>query len=292
MRVAYLVNQYPKVSHTFIRREILALEQLGVVVERISIRKCGEELVDAQDRLENERTHVVLSGGAMGLVIPLLWCLVTRPLIFLRAARLTAQLARRAPRSWRHWAYLGEAAALAKKYDDDRPDHIHAHFGTNSATVALLWSALSGIPFSFTVHGPEEFDHPESLGLDLKIARARFVIGISHFGCSQLMRWCPSDQWKKLQVVHCGVDDGFLDASASSPLLDVRRFVCVGRLCEQKGHGLLVEAAAQLAKEGEPFELVLVGDGPLRPQIEQPCARARVWVAKSGSRAGVGAVLI
>ncbi|HEV8003475.1 MAG TPA: glycosyltransferase [Planctomycetaceae bacterium] len=269
MRVAYLVNQYPKVSHTFIRREILALEQLGVVVERISIRKCGEELVDAQDGLENERTYIVLSRGAIGLLVPLLWCLATRPLTFLRAARLTYQLARRVPRSWRYWAYLGEAAALAKKYDAERPQHIHAHFGTNSATVALLWSALSGIPFSFTVHGPEEFDHPEGLGLDLKIARARFVVAISNFGCSQLMRWCPSDQWNKLHVVHCGVDDGFLDPSASSPVPDVRRLVCVGRLCEQKGHGLLVEAAARLAEAGEPFELVIVGDGPLRPQIEQ-----------------------
>jgi colanic acid/amylovoran biosynthesis glycosyltransferase len=269
MRVAYLVNQYPKVSHTFIRREILALEKLGVVVERISLRTSGDELVDSEDRRESERTHVVLAGGAVGLLIPLLWCLTTRPLVFLRAARLTAQLARRAPRSWRHLAYLAEAAALARKYGVDRPSHIHAHFGTNSATVALLWSALSGIPFSFTVHGPEEFDHPESLGLDLKIARAQFVVAISHFGSSQLMRWCPSDQWKKLQVVHCGVDDGFLDPSAASPVPDVRRLVCVGRLCEQKGHGLLVEAAARLAEEGEPFELVLVGDGPLRPQIEK-----------------------
>ncbi|HET6323764.1 MAG TPA: glycosyltransferase family 4 protein [Planctomycetaceae bacterium] len=268
MRVAYLVNQYPKVSHTFIRREILALEKLGVVVERISLRASGEELVDAEDQRESERTHIVLSGGVMGLLIPLIWCLTTRPLVFLGAAQLTAQLAGRAPRAWKHLAYLAEAAALTKTYVGDPPAHIHAHFGTNSATVALLWSALSGIPFSFTVHGPEEFDHPESLGLDLKIAQARFVVAISNFGCSQLMRWCPSDQWKKLQVVHCGVDDGFLDPSASSPVPDVRRLVCVGRLCEQKGHGLLVEAAARLAEEGEAFELVLVGDGPLRPQIE------------------------
>jgi glycosyltransferase involved in cell wall biosynthesis len=131
-----------------------------------------------------------------------------------------------------------------------------------------LWSALSGIPFSFTVHGPEEFDRPEGLGLDIKIARARFVVAISNFGRSQLMRWCPNDQWKKLHIVHCGVDDCFLDPTKSSPVPDVRRLVCVGRLCEQKGHGILVEASARLADEGEPFELVLVGDGPLRSQIE------------------------
>jgi glycosyltransferase involved in cell wall biosynthesis len=288
MRVAYLVNQYPKVSHSFIRREIRALETLGVAIERISLRECGEELVDPEDRREREQTHVVLAGGLGGLLFGLTWCAATRPLALLRAGRLTAQLARRTPRSWRHWAYLAEAAALAARYGTDPPAHIHAHFGTNSAAVALLWSVLSGIPFSFTVHGPEEFDRPESLGLDLKIAQACFVVGVSDFGRSQLMRWCPNDQWKKLHVVHCGVDDSFLDATAA-PVADVARFVCVGRLCEQKGHGLLVEAAARLAQEGESFELVLVGDGPLRPQIEKQLrecgleGRVRITGWKSGA---------
>jgi colanic acid/amylovoran biosynthesis glycosyltransferase len=267
MRVAYLVNQYPKVSHTFIRREIRALESLGVTVERISIRDCGEELVDADDQRERSSTHVVLSHGGWGLLGPVLFCLATRPRAFWRVARVAWQLARRVPRAWRHGAYLAEAAALEKRFRADPPAQIHAHFGTNSATVALLWSELSGIPFSFTVHGPEEFDRPESLGLDLKIARARFVVAISDFGRSQLMRWCPPEQWNKLKVVHCGVDEAFLDAHVS-PVPDLPRLVCVGRLCEQKGHGLLVEAVARLAEQGEQFELVLVGDGPLRPQIE------------------------
>jgi colanic acid/amylovoran biosynthesis glycosyltransferase len=268
MRVAYVVNQYPKVSHSFIRREIRALEGLGVAVDRISLRPCGEELVDADDRLERQQTFVVLSAGPVGLLLPLLLCLISRPLAMLRAARLTVRLGWRASQILRHGAYLAEAAALAMKNRSAPPGHIHAHFGTNSATVALLWSVLSGVPFSFTVHGPEEFDRRESLGLDVKIGLAKFAVAISSFGRSQLMRWCPSEQWTKLHVVHCGVDDCFLNSDQATTVPDVGRLVCVGRLCEQKGHGLLVEAAAQLAKDGEQFELVLVGDGPLRPQIE------------------------
>ena len=38
LRVAYLVNHYPKVSHSFIRREILALERLGISVQRIAVQ--------------------------------------------------------------------------------------------------------------------------------------------------------------------------------------------------------------------------------------------------------------
>ena len=268
MRVAYLVNQYPKTSHAFIRREIRALEQLGIAIERISLRVCGEELVDDEDRAEKDRTHVVLSAGPAALLMSFVWCFATRPLRFLHAARLAAQLSRRAGQPLKHLAYLVEAADLTLRYRRDPPAHVHAHFGTNSATVALLWSALSGIAFSFTVHGPEEFDRPEALGLDVKISGARFVVAVSHFGVSQLMRWCPSSQWPKLNVVHCGVDDRFLDPEQHAPPPNVRRFVCIGRLCEQKGHGILVEAAARLAEQGEAFDLVLVGDGPLRAEIE------------------------
>ena len=46
MRIAYLINQYPEVSHTFIRREILALERQGFEIMRISLRGWDAELVD------------------------------------------------------------------------------------------------------------------------------------------------------------------------------------------------------------------------------------------------------
>jgi colanic acid/amylovoran biosynthesis glycosyltransferase len=147
-------------------------------------------------------------------------------------------------------------------------NHVHAHFGTNPAAVALLCRILGGPPYSFTVHGPEEFDRPEALGLEVKIAHAQFVVGVSEFGRSQLMRWTPPGQWAKLHVVRCGVDGQFLGngspATASRP-----RLVCVGRLCADKGQMLLVEAAHRLLQEGKDFEIVLVGDGDLRPVLEE-----------------------
>src|SRR3569832_366064 len=80
------------------------------------------------------------------------------------------------------------------------------------------------------------------------------------------------EQWSKIQVIHCGVDDMFL-TQAPIPVPDQPRLVCVGRLCEQKGHLVLIEAASRLAVEGLPFKLLLVGDGPLRPQIEARIAQ-------------------
>ena len=68
-------------------------------------------------------------------------------------------------------------------------DHVHAHFGTNSTVVALLARIMGGPPFSFTAHGPEEFDNPLAQGIDEKIRHAAFVVAISEYGKSQFSRW-------------------------------------------------------------------------------------------------------
>lgn len=268
MTIAYLVNQYPKVSHSFIRREIAGVEACGIQVARFSIRSCGSELVDEVDKLELEKTRVVLGVGKIGLLLALLGVAITRPMRFLSALKLMFQVGWSSERGvLRHLAYLAEACVLLGWFSELGVVQVHAHFGTNSTTVAMLCHALGGPPYSFTVHGPEEFDKAQAIALEEKIKRAAFVIAISSFGKSQLYRWCEHEQWSKIHEVHCGVDELFL-TQHHTPVPDVPRLVCVGRLCEQKGHLLLVTAAGQLLAEGLPFMLVLVGDGPLRTEIE------------------------
>ncbi len=268
MKIAFLVHYYPKVSHSFIRREIAALEAMGIPVARFSIRSCASELVDAADILELEKTRVVLGVGAIGLLLSLLRVALTRPIRFIQALWLTFKIGLGSDRGiFRNLVYLAEACVLLKWFSDLEISHLHAHFGINPTAVAMLCHALGGPPYSFTVHGPKEFDSATSLALSEKIKRAAFVVAISSFGKSQLYRWCDRDQWSKIHVVHCGVDRMFLNA-IYQPISDKPQLVCVGRLCEQKGQLLLVEAAGQLAAEGLEFKLVLVGDGPLRSQIE------------------------
>src|SRR4051812_44300626 len=79
MRIAYLINQYPSVSHSFIRREILALERQGHEVLRISVRGWEDALQDEADSTERTRTGYVLRGGAMPLLLAMLRVLVSRP---------------------------------------------------------------------------------------------------------------------------------------------------------------------------------------------------------------------
>lgn len=273
MTIAYLVNQYPKVSHSFIRREIAGIEACGLQVARFSLRSCGAELVDEVDKQEQELTQVVLGVGKIGLLFALFYVLLTRPVRFLSALRLMLQVGWSSERGvWRHFAYLAEACVLLGWFSKARISHVHAHFGTNSTTVVMLCQELGGPPYSFTVHGPEEFDKTKAIALEEKIKRSAFVVAVSSFGKSQLYRWCEYDQWSKIQVVHCGVDELFLKQEPI-PVPDEPRFVCIGRLSEQKGHLLLIKAAGQLADEGLAFKLILVGDGELRPQVEAMIAQ-------------------
>jgi len=270
-KVAYLVNQYPHVTHSFIRREIVALESAGIAVERFTIRRPPVNLVDAADLAELSRTRVVLGPGAPArLAFAVIAAACAAPAAFWAALRGAIRLGRRSERGvLRHLVYLAEACVL-RDWLRRAPDirHLHAHFGTNSAAVAMLVRLLGGPRYSFTIHGPEEYDHPGELSLREKIDHAAAVVGVSDFGRSQIYRWIPYEQWPKVNVVHCGVDAAFL-AAGPQPIADNRRLVCVGRLAPQKGQLLILEALAALAAEGVPFEMVLAGDGPMRAVVER-----------------------
>lgn len=269
LRVAYLINQYPKVSHTFIRREILALERLGLAVLRIALRGWDAPALDEADTAERAKTRYVLLDGVGGLLAPVMRCLLTAPRQTLSALRTALRLSRRGDRPWPyHLVYWAEACLVAEWARASGVAHVHAHFGTNGAEVALLASTIGGLTYSFTVHGPEEFDKPEALKLAEKGAGAAFVVAVSSYGRSQLYRWIDTTHWPRIHVVHCGLDRQFLaDKSEAASASDA--LVCVGRLAEQKGHLLLLEAVRILALEGVAVKLVLAGDGELRPAIER-----------------------
>jgi len=268
MRVAYFINQYPKVSHSFIRREVLALERQDFAVLRIALRGWDEVLVDAEDQSERERTRYVLQNGVMPILLATLTVLVSSPRRFFSALRLAMTMGCHADRPWPyHLIYLAEACRILPWLRDFGASHIHAHFGTNSAEVVMLAHALGGPPFSFTAHGPEEFDKSQFIHLGEKISRAAFAVAISSYGRSQLYRWVDHLHWPKVKVVHCGLEPAFHQIEPV-PFPATPRLVCVGRLCEQKGQLLLLEAAHRLAERGIDFELVLAGDGEMRSEVE------------------------
>jgi glycosyltransferase involved in cell wall biosynthesis len=167
-----------------------------------------------------------------------------------------------------HLTYLAEACLLRRWLRAGDVAHLHAHFGTNPAAVAMLCRILGGPPYSFTVHGPDEFDRACSLGMEAKTRHAAFVVAISHYGRSQLCRWVGPADYPKLQIIHCGLDESFLTAN-QSVVPDVPRFVFVGRLTTTKGIFVLLEALKMLHDRNESFELAMIGDGPERSELER-----------------------
>lgn len=273
MKIAYLINQYPAVSHSFIRREIKALEEEGFEIVRYSIRRSPSEIVDRADKLELGKTRFVLDVGIVGLLTGLLKVAITRPKRFLIATKLAIACGWNKDRGLLvHLAYLAEACVLLGWLTEANIDRLHAHFAFNPTAVAMLCRVLGGPPYSFTVHGPESIDRAIILSLDEKIKRASFVVAISSYCQSQLYRWCDRQYWSKIHIVRCGLDRPFFQQQIT-PVPETSQLVCVGRLNEQKGHLVLLEAAHQLALEGIKFKLVLVGDGSLREQIESAIAQ-------------------
>ena len=266
-RVAYLVNQYPKVSHTFIRREILAVERQGFDVVRLSIRGWDGDLVDAEDVAERARTRYVLRDGILPVLAAALRMAVVRPRLFAGALAAAVRMSRQADRPLPyHVMYLAQACSILVWLEAEGVTHLHAHFGTNSAEVAMLVRQLGGPPYSFTVHGPDEFDKGVYLHLDDKIGGAKFVAAVNSYCRSQLFRRVGRRNWSKIKTIHCGLEAEFYAEPLREPAAEPR-LVCVGRLCEQKGQLLLIEAFQHVAQTTD-CQLVLAGDGEMRAEIE------------------------
>ena len=251
----------------------ITLERLGFTVQRVAVRGWDEPLVDPQDQQERTQTRYLLQNGFLPLLQSVVRSMTSSPMKFARSLRLATSCARVSDRSLlHHLVYLAEACLLLRWLQEWRIDHIHAHFGTNGAQVAMLANSLGDASFSFTVHGPEEFDKPQALALGEKIRRAVFVAAISSFGRSQIFRWVQHSHWKKIHVVHCGLEQAF-HAGEVSPATAAPNMVCIGRLCEQKGQLLLMEAAHLLKQRGVAFSLVLAGDGEMRSAVEAAIVR-------------------
>ncbi|WP_439124335.1 glycosyltransferase [Marivita sp.] len=272
-KIAYLTGEYPRASDTFIQREVANLRALGHEVLTCSIRTTGaEHLVGAEQREEHKRTFKVLDAVKspfMTIKAHLRW--VAEPARYLSALGLAW---RTAPKGIKgrlyNLIYFVEAGVLAAKLADEGVTHLHNHIAKASCTVAMLAGELSGIRWSFTIHGPDIFFEPHHWRIDEKAARASFVSCISHFCRSQLMCFADPKHWDKLHIVHCGVDPS---RYAPNPERTGLQALFVGRLAGVKGVPILIEAMSQLCEKYPDLMLRLVGDGPDRKTLESEVAQ-------------------
>lgn len=272
--IAYLTGEYPKVSHTFIEREIFALRKLGLKVETMTIRRtAAKDVVGPIQEAEQRSTFSVQQAAKspwtlVGAHLSLLKRDAARWFRALRVARRTCPPGLKEA-LWQVFYFL-EAGVLARRLQDRGITHLHNHFANSSCSVAMIASEMSGVPFSFTLHGPSIFFEPRKWRIDEKIARASFVACISHYCRGQGMIFADPAHWEKMKIVHCGIEpDRYGQADRSSP---GKRLIFVGRLAPIKGVSVLLDAFACTRAAHPDGHLTIVGDGELREQLE---ARAK-----------------
>ena len=269
--LAYLTGEYPRATDTFIQREVAALRRLGFTVRTFSVRRTDpSHHVGPEQQAEARATVAILpiARNPLKLLRAHLAALARAPRRYASAVALAFRTPRPGLSGLAYQLfYFAEAGVLAEELRRAGATHLHNHFGNSSCSVAMLASALSGVPYSYTLHGPSELFEPTSWRIDQKIARARFVACISHFARSQGMLFSAPAHWEKMRVVHCGVEPAryrAADRRADAP----PRLLFVGRLSAIKGLLVLFEAMADLRKRHPGLVLTLVGDGPDRPALE------------------------
>ncbi len=271
--IAYLTGEYPRATDTFIQREVAALRAMGLDVLTCSIRRTGpEHHVGPEQRAEAAGTFHVLAEARSPwrLMRSHASALSASPRRYLSALRLALRTSPPGAKALLYQLfYFAEAVVLAGHLKRKGVTHLHNHIATASCTVAMLASAVSGIPFSYTIHGPGIFFEPERWRIDEKTARASFVACISDFCRSQVMMFSAREHWPKLHVVHCGVAPERYDRAG---IRDGGRLLFVGRLAGVKGLPVLFEALAGLSRPHPDLRVTLIGDGPERAQLEREAA--------------------
>lgn len=268
-RIAYLTGEYPKVSHTFILREAETLRANGMDVLTCSIRRVGAENLTGPEEVAAEKsTFYVLEQlrKPLRLLSAHAAMLASSPKRYFEAARLAWRTRPPGTRdTLKQLFYFLEAGILAHELRRREIQHLHNHFANSSCSVAMLTGVMSGIPYSFMMHGPAVFFEAEKWRLDEKIARASFVTCISNFCRSQGMLWSAPEHWAKMHIVHCGVQP---DRYGRENLPAGKTLIFVGRLAAEKGVPVLLDAMAKLHAADPEVRLILVGDGSERPAIE------------------------
>jgi colanic acid/amylovoran biosynthesis glycosyltransferase len=272
LKLAYLLNTYPMTSTTFIKREIRALEMLGIPVTRYAVRIWKEDLVDQSDVDERDRTHYLLSGNVLKLFLSTFIQIFFSPMRSFKAFLVLLSLWLKGGGALRHCAYFMQACYFCAQAKNEGITHVHSHFATNATTVCLLSKLMDGPDYSFTVHGPDEFVNSERLAYPIKVRLSKFVVAISHFCKSQISLCAPGTPLNKILIVRCGLSlEEF--TSHRSVAIKANQVVCVGRLCPQKSQILIPFLSHRLQADFPLHRILLVGDGESRSEIEAEIIR-------------------
>jgi glycosyltransferase involved in cell wall biosynthesis len=267
-RIVYVLGEFPSISETFILREMVALEGMGFHLLPLSMEQPAEGPVHEEALPFVDRTLHRPPPFSWPSVSGLLRSALRRPLGFISGLMFIVRNAATHPRDAKELLSAFIAAAyFASKLPARHTRHIHAHFASYPGTVGLLLAEICGGSFSLSCHAQDIFADKTIL-LPRKMGEAEFVTVCTQHGLERLQRLHTLSSSDKLHLLYHGLDASRIEylphVEYPLPLI-----VSVGRLVEKKGFPFLLQAAAVLHGRGVQFELIIVGDGPMRDELER-----------------------
>jgi glycosyltransferase involved in cell wall biosynthesis len=267
LRLTYVIGTYPRLTTTFIDREIQLLRRLGIPLQVVSIRR-PDGLLSAEQKILQSDVYYVLPASTRAVLWSHLRCMISRPLTYL--GTFLHLVSRRHPTfamRQRTILHFGLGVHIARVLRDRFPtDHIHAHFVDRAALVALIAGRLLGKPFSATAHANDIYVDPALL--PEKITEAKFIAAISRYGESHLRATVGDGSLPSLKCIYNGIEVRRYRPQERSRQ-EPRRLLSVGQLQEKKGLRYLIEACAHLRDKGSEFKCDIVGEGPLGRAFEE-----------------------
>jgi len=263
--ITYIIGTYPGLTTTFIDREVLALRSMGVQLRILSIRQPWTKLSAEQEALRKDVTYL-LPVKWLSLMMSHLTYAITKPKRFF--STLIYLLTRPHP-SFRarlmtliHFVEGVYAAYLLRQKPGE---HLHAHFIDRAATVALVMGRLLNIPYSVTAHASDIYVSP--VLLREKLAGSKFVATCTGYNRNYLAQFGRELFNHKLLCIYHGLElERYPNEQRANPGYPI--ILSVGQLQERKGLGYLVEACRILRDQGIQFECRIIGEGPMRPALE------------------------
>lgn len=266
-RVAYLFSRYPVVSQTFCDSEMLALEERGFELEIGSLNPPPSSF--RHERLDRLKAEIHYPPPP-----DLRDELAKDPEYKAMLGDLVADHDERYGTSYKAKIRARNAWYFAKVFRRLGVQHVHIHFA-NRATHSALFLKRLGFSFSFTAHAQDfMFDLGRNDLLAEMAREAEFVIAVSDYSKGLLGEICQESA-HKIYRIYNGIEVNDFEAV---PVRDRKpvRGVSIGRLIEFKGFQHLIRAAALLKRHGVQVDLRIIGEGPIRAELEKLIADENV----------------
>ena len=271
-KIVYLIGTYPLLTTTFIDREIIKLNQLGVDLRIFSIRKPPKDtpLSFSQMSLMEKVTYLLPVNIAKLLISHIYFSIVFPKRFF---STLIYLLTRNYPdlkARFKSLLHFSEGVYFAYFLRDQKVDEIHAHFLDRASVLALIAKKLLQIPYSISIHaGADIYVNP--VLLREKLMEARHAVTCTHHNKNHLAKLIGTDLTEKIAVVSHGIDPLEFQPNPD-PNAEVL-ILSVGQLKMRKGFLDLIEACKILRDRKVDFRCEIIGNGPLFYLLEERIMR-------------------